>query len=249
MRKLLPPHFETLTSYALQQFWSGRSRSGTSQPGGRGAVIGGKNLDGFVELTQAIAIECGIASDAMFFTGRSATLPGYFRATKNWDILIFHDNNLVAALEFKSQVGSFGNNFNNRTEEAIGSAVDILEAARSGAFYPENRAFVEHSSSHPDPRPPFVGFVMILEDTARSNVPVNAAEPHFRVFEEFENASYAERYTQLCERLMEKRLYDAAALVLTQRDTDAYRSVSVPTSLQTFYTSLAAHLLSRTESF
>jgi hypothetical protein len=32
---------------------------------------------------------------------------------------------LVATVEVKSQVGSFGNNFNNRVEEAIGSATDF----------------------------------------------------------------------------------------------------------------------------
>ena len=39
------------------------------------------------------------------------------------------------AVEFKSQVGpSFGNNFNNRTEEAIGNAEDIWTAYREGRF-------------------------------------------------------------------------------------------------------------------
>ncbi len=35
------------------------------------------------------------------------------------------EGKLLAGIEFKSQVGSFGNNYNNRTEEAIGSAADI----------------------------------------------------------------------------------------------------------------------------
>ncbi|MEY3276128.1 MAG: Restriction endonuclease XhoI, partial [Verrucomicrobiota bacterium] len=33
-------------------------------------------------------------------------LPGYFRATKNWDVLVVHRDRLLAAFEFKSQVGS-----------------------------------------------------------------------------------------------------------------------------------------------
>ena len=54
------------------------------------------------------------------------TLPGFFRPTKLWDLLIINQGGLVAALELKSQVGpSFGNNFNNRTEEALGTAVDL----------------------------------------------------------------------------------------------------------------------------
>ena len=42
------------------------------------------------------------------------------------------DGRLLAVIELKSQVGpSFGNNFNNRTEEAIGSAVDFWTAYRA----------------------------------------------------------------------------------------------------------------------
>ena len=43
----------------------------------------------------------------------------YFRPNKKWDFIVVVEGQLVAAREAKSQVGpSFGNNFNNRTEEA-----------------------------------------------------------------------------------------------------------------------------------
>jgi hypothetical protein len=59
------------------------------------------------------------------------TLPGFFRPTKLWDMLVIHEGKLIAAIELKSQVGpSFGNNFNNRTEEAIGNAHDLWTAYR-----------------------------------------------------------------------------------------------------------------------
>lgn len=62
-------------------------------------------------------------------------LPGYFRPNKKWDLLVVDKNELVIAIEFKSQVGpSFGNNFNNRTEEAMGTALDIWTAYREGVF-------------------------------------------------------------------------------------------------------------------
>jgi hypothetical protein len=49
--------------------------------------------------------------------------------------VLVHQRELIAAMEFKSQIGhSFGNNFNNRTEEALGSATDIWAANREGAF-------------------------------------------------------------------------------------------------------------------
>jgi len=41
-------------------------------------------------------------------------------------MLVINEGRLIAALEFKSHVGpSFGNNFNNRAEEAIGTAHDL----------------------------------------------------------------------------------------------------------------------------
>ncbi|NEX15039.1 MAG: hypothetical protein C1941_10180, partial [Prosthecochloris sp.] len=38
--------------------------------------------------------------------------------------------------------------------------------------------------------------------------PVRVDEPHFEVFPEFKEASYAKRYGLFCERLMRERLYD-----------------------------------------
>ncbi len=60
------------------------------------------------------------------------SLPGFYRRTKNWDIVVTYKEILVAAIECKSQVGSFGNDFNNRTEEAIGNAVDLWRADMRG---------------------------------------------------------------------------------------------------------------------
>jgi hypothetical protein len=45
---------------------------------------------------------------------------------------------------------------------------------------------------------------------------VRVEEPHFRAFPEFAGASYARRYQILCERLVARQLYGAAALVLSE---------------------------------
>ena len=82
------------------------------------------------------------------------------------------DKNIIAAIEAKSQVGpSFGNNFNNRTEEALGSSLDLWTAYREGAFLTSPQ--------------PFLGFFFMLEDCPASNRPVKVKEPHFKVFPEF----------------------------------------------------------------
>ena len=47
-------------------------------------------------------------------------------------MVVVRKGELVAAVKFKSILGSFGNNMNNRTEEALGNATDILHAAETG---------------------------------------------------------------------------------------------------------------------
>jgi hypothetical protein len=107
----------------------------------------------------------------------------------------------LATIEFKAHVGpSFGNNFNNRTEEALGSAADFSAAYREGAFRGSPR--------------PWLGYLMLLEDSINSKRPFDVAQTHFQVFEEFRGASYAKRYEILLTKLARDRMYDAAGLIL-----------------------------------
>jgi hypothetical protein len=91
-------------------------------------------MDGFLAMVLDI-VQAPMVWPTPRFTrsGRLLTLPGYFRPTKLWDLLVIHKSELIAAIELKSQVGSFGNNFNNRTEEAIGTAHDLWTAYRQEA--------------------------------------------------------------------------------------------------------------------
>ena len=88
-------------------------------------------MDGFIGLVGDLVRANGLAHANIYGKRRVVTLPGFFRPTKLWDVVVIDGGRLIAALEFKSQVGpSFGNNFNNRTEEAIGSAHDLWTAYR-----------------------------------------------------------------------------------------------------------------------
>jgi hypothetical protein len=196
-------------SAAVRQFWKTRRKqekkqgkaSGKRDQGSRSAVTGGAQMDGFVELVSELLVESGIPN-ATIYRKKSVEVPGFFRPTKEWDLLVVVDGQLLASLEFKSQVGpSFGNNYNNRTEEALGSATDLLTAYREGAFRNSPR--------------PWLGYLMLLEETPRSTNPVAVSEPHFKVFEEFRGASYAKRYELFCQRLVRERLYDAACFILS----------------------------------
>lgn len=87
---------------------------------------------------------------------------------------------------------------------------------------------------------------MLLEDTRRSQTPVRVSEPHFEVFKEFKQASYARRYELFCERLVRERLYDATCLLLSDRDSGLQGGYSEPNqeiNFKTFATSLSAHAM------
>ena len=107
--------------------------------------------------------------------------------------------NLVTAIEPKSQVGSFGDNFNNRTEEALGSAVDLWTAYKWEVYDRQ--------------MPPWVGYLVLMEKEDGSTTPVGIHEPYFKVREEFKNTSYLERYDLFCSKLMMERHYSSACLI------------------------------------
>jgi hypothetical protein len=142
--------YETKACDAIKAFWQTRDdakqkqlEAGKFDQGERAGVTGGKNMDGFSKLVIELVKANGLP-DAQIHQKRAVlTLPGYFRPTKLWDLLVIDKGRLVAALEFKSHVGpSFGNNFNNRTEEAIGTSHDLWTAYREGAFGAQERPFV-----------------------------------------------------------------------------------------------------------
>jgi len=66
---------------------------------------GGKNMDGFIALIQHVIRADGLTDAHMMMERRVLTLPGFFRPTKLWDLLILNHGRLVAAIELKSQVG------------------------------------------------------------------------------------------------------------------------------------------------
>ncbi len=225
---------------AVKHFWKARLRAARSQKkrgradqGNRAGVTAGKNMDGFVAMVRQIILANGLGKAGVFSDGRAdLAIPGFYRPVKNWDLLVMEGSRLLAAIEFKSQVGpSFGNNFNNRVEEAPGNAADLNTAFREGVFG--------------DGPKPFVGYFFVLEECPKSTARVSFTSRHFPAMPEFENTSYAARYEILCRKLVQEQLYDAAALVLTDRRsarTGAFRTSSELTSPRRFAASLAGKI-------
>lgn len=232
-------NYETKARKAVKSFWSGRDEArlkqatiGKSDQGERAAVTAGKNMNGFISLIEELVRGNGLKSADIHLSRRVLTLPGFFRPTKLWDLIIIYRGTLIAALEFKSQVGpSFGNNCNNRAEEAIGTAHDFWTAYRERAFGDIPR--------------PFLGWLMLVEDAEASRSPVRDQSPHFPVFPEFQNASYLDRYHLLCKKLMHEQLYTSATVLASPRSAandGRFTCHDDMTSLGSFVSTFAGHI-------
>ena len=231
--------FKEKTRDAVKTFWHFRNaatqkqkESGKTDQGERAGVTAGKNMDGFIELILNIVQANGLAHAEIHQKRAVLTLPGFFRPTKLWDLLVIYKGELIAAVELKSQVGpSFGNNFNNRAEEAVGTAHDLWTAYREGAFGNQPR--------------PFIGWLMLVEDATKSRSPVRDNSPHFPVFTEFKGTSYLQRYDLLCKKLTREQLYTIASIITSPREalnSGEFSELSNMTGIKTFVTSLAGHI-------
>lgn len=180
---------------AVQSYWDARAKNkekqiegGKIDAGTRGEVTGGSQMGAMEVLVADILCDAGLKK-LDIKTRTSLELPGYYRSEKKWDLIVVSEGQLVTAMEFKSQSGpSFGNNFNNRSEEAIGSATDIWVAYRESRF-----------GKTPAP---FLGYFFLLEDCPKVKTPVRNKEPYFKVDPAFDKASYSRRYELLCRRLV-----------------------------------------------
>lgn len=80
-----------------------------------------RHMQSIAAFVQQMFIDAGLPEHEVTI---DSVVPGYFRRSKNWDVVAIHKGHLVGVVELKSQASSPGNNANNRIEEAIGSSVD-----------------------------------------------------------------------------------------------------------------------------
>lgn len=231
-------HLPDLSSKAVAHYWQTRAtqrkkqeQAGKADQGLRSAVTGGAQMNGFIDLFTKLVTQSGIP-ERYVFRKKAIELPGFFRPTKEWDLLVVRERTLIAAVEAKSQVGpSFGNNFNNRTEEAMGSALDLWTAYREHAYL--------------DSPQPFLGYFFMLEDCTASNRPVSIQEPHFKVFPEFRGVSYMRRYELFCRKLVLERHYTASAFITSSSHEGLKGIFKTPAddlSIERFAKILIAHV-------
>ena len=136
----VPPVSDVEITDAVEYFWQERmSRAEDradidhTQEGRRKEVTSGGHMAEFEGPLYDLLVDTGLPESAIY-TGKSAELPGYYRPSKEWDLVVLQGGNPVAAIEFKSQTSSFGNNWNNRVEEVVGSATDFRAAMENGVL-------------------------------------------------------------------------------------------------------------------
>jgi type II restriction enzyme len=212
------PDYEPRFQEAVRNFWQVRNDQAEQQrlegkldAGTRGAVTGGQHLNGIALLIADVFKDAGIRP-----LGDARLLPGYYRASKNWDVVVTHKGAIVAIIELKSQVGSFGNNFNNRVEEMIGQSTDLWRAARENLLG-EIR--------------PWFGYLMLLESHEKSRAQLRAPKTAFPLDPEFRTTRYIDRYQIAFKRLLLEGDMNSVCLVTTDRDDE---TVGYPDRTMTF---------------
>lgn len=136
-----------------------------------------------------------------------AVIPGYYRRSKNWDVVAMHRGQLVGVVELKSQERSPGNNANNRIEEAVGSAVDAHAVQElTGAF--------GHLGV-------WAAWCMTFNRNAETGRPVGArGVPKFPVDPVFFPMTYASQYATAIQRFIAQNVYQAGWMLVTWVNPD-----------------------------
>lgn len=115
MRRSRKPAFDLEASVkaAVTHFWRTRAAQSTRQGadtgvrdyGSRTEVTGGAHMDGFVKMVSDLLCSNGLPQPCIYSTRGNIELPGWYRSEKQWDLIVVMEGMLVAAIEFKSQVG------------------------------------------------------------------------------------------------------------------------------------------------
>jgi len=98
--------YENKAKEAIKAFWGNRAAAvakqrelGRADQGERAGVTAGKNMDGFMALIKDVVRANGLRDAHMMIERRVLCLPGFFRPTKLWDLLVINEGRLIAALK------------------------------------------------------------------------------------------------------------------------------------------------------
>lgn len=197
--------------------------AGRTQGGTRDAVTGGGHLDGFNNLVVNELASFGVP-DLEYGLNRRATLPGFYRASKSWDLLVFQRGRPLLAVEYKSMKGSEGKNLNNRMDEVLGVAEDLRLAQDRGLVHPGLKR----------------AYVFVMEASPDVTVPVRSTVSAGHIDPAFQGASYLDRMGILCERIRDTGLYDMSWAIAAQDDPARFFEPNTAVGWERFAADLAA---------
>ena len=206
------PDYSEQFAAAIKDYWQVKAsqKAASSSDGKSKDVRAGKHMDDFERLIHTVVTDAGIELDPQPET--KIYLPGYYRETKSWDVVMQYKGHVLAIVEAKSQGSSLANNFNNRVEEAIGQAADIWKAHERGFLVSGMR--------------PWVGYLMIVNEDTKTTEPKHLAKGKtiptgMKIDERFDGMSIAERYAEAFGRLDQERMLDATCVAIT-KDENSY---------------------------
>lgn len=229
------PSYDDRVSVAVAEYWNvrrtqaQRSRDlGIVNTGTRAEVTGGRHLDALELLMVEVLVDAGMP--AHMLEVRKRPIPGYFRRDKSWDVVVTVHDRVLAIIELKSIVGSNpGQNFNNRTDEALGQAMDVWKAVERGII--------------DTPLRPWLGYFMLIEDNEAWNRPSFSRPAVWPADGVFNKASPAERAAIFFDRMVRERLLDAACLVLASKVDEGVRFPRETLSFQSFAAAMVGRCL------
>lgn len=208
------PVLKDPTQTAVSLFWTKRTDQMSNLADGGlagGAARAGGHMDGIRDLVSSIFVDSGMPQESITY---EPYLPGYYRARKRWDMAVRYKGSLVAALEFKSQVGSVGKNINNRFEEALGTGTDTWAAQSKNASYGEV--------------PPWLGYVFVLREDKETEAPDRTVKALFPTDPAFTGMSYNQRYQEMLRRFLGENVYQAGWFITTKIADDSIVSYTEP---------------------
>lgn len=188
-----------------------------------------RHMQGMAIFLRQMFLNAGLDEDEVFI---DRAIPGYYRRSKNWDVVATHKGHLVGIVELKSQVGSEGNNGNNRIEEALGNAFDARLAQE------ENQAFGALSM--------WKAFCVVFgSDPSLARSVRMRGVPLFPIDPAFDDMTYAGQWAIAVERFVQTRAYDAAWMAVTWTEANGYVGYEEPVpsaTINTLWTQIEARV-------
>lgn len=163
-----------------------------------------KHMQSMAAFVRQMFIDAGLAPHEVTI---DSVIPGYYRRSKNWDVVAMHKGQLVGVVEMKSQERSPGNNANNRIEEAVGSAADAHAVQElTGAFGDLGV---------------WAAWCMTFNRDCETGLPIKLkGVPKFPIEAAFTPMTYAGQYATAIQRFISQNVYQAGWMLTTWVNPD-----------------------------